>query len=53
MDLNIIEKLKAFKLMLLIIDLAAKNSNLIYIFLLNNGLKTSLLLIDDLINANW
>lgn len=39
--------------MLLKVDLAAKNSDLIYIFLLNNSLETNLLLIDDLTNANW
>lgn len=51
-DFNTIEKVKDFKLMLLVDDLAAKNFDLIYILLLNNGLGTSRLLIDDLTNAN-
>lgn len=37
MDLNIGKRLNSFELMLLVGDLAAKNSGLLYILLLNNG----------------
>lgn len=48
-DLDINEKLDAFKLILLIDNLAGKNFSLLYILLLNNGLWITLLLIDDLV----
>lgn len=38
--------------MLLVADLAAKNSGFLYIFILNNSLKITLLFINDLANTN-
>lgn len=52
-DLNVGEQLDALKLMLLVSDLAAKNSGLLYMLLLNNGLEMTPLLIDDLADINW
>lgn len=52
MDLDIVEGLNAFELMLLVSDLVAKNSGLLYMLLLNNGLKMILLFIDNLVDAN-
>lgn len=52
MDFDVGERLDTLELMLLLDNLAAKNSGLLYILLLNNGLEMTLLLIDDLANAN-
>lgn len=52
MDLGIVEGLNAFELMLLVTDLVAKNSSLLYMLLLNNGLEMILLFIDNLVDAN-
>lgn len=51
-DFDVVEEFDAFKLMLLMSDLAAKNSDLLYILLLNNGLGIILLLIDNLVDVN-
>ena len=51
-DLDVGEGLDALELMLLVGDLAAKNSGLLYMLLLNNGLGMTPLLIDDLADAN-
>lgn len=51
-DLNIDARLNTFELILLINDLAIKNFSLLYILLLNNSLKMTSLLINNLTDAN-
>lgn len=51
-DLNIDTRLNTFELILLINDLATKSLSLLYILLLNNSLKMTSLLIDNLTDTN-